>query len=41
MMGLFLLSTIVFTKERILVQEVIDIESEYLIKTLSNPVKSK
>lgn len=41
MMGLFLLSTAAFAKETILVQGAMDIETEYLIKSLSNPVKEQ
>ena len=41
MIGLFLVSSSLFAKEIILVQGVMDIETEYLIKSLSNPVKEQ
>ena len=41
MIGLFLVSSSLFAKEIILVQGAMDIETEYLIKSLSNPVKEQ
>lgn len=40
-LGLFMLTTSLFAKETILVQGAMDIETEYLIKALSNPVKEQ
>ena len=40
-LGLFILTTSLFAKETILVQGAMDIETEYLIKALSNPVKEQ
>ena len=40
-LGLFVLTTSLFAKETILVQGAMDIETEYLIKSLSNPVKEQ
>lgn len=40
-LGLFMLTTSLFAKETILVQGAMDIETEYLIKALSNPVKKQ
>lgn len=40
-LGLFMLTTSLFAKETILIQGAMDIETEYLIKALSNPVKEQ
>lgn len=40
-LGLFILTTSLFARETILVQGAMDIETEYLIKALSNPVKEQ
>lgn len=40
-LGLFILTTSLFAKETILVQGAMDIETEYLIKSLSNPLKEQ
>lgn len=40
-LGLFILTTSLFAKETILIQGAMDIETEYLIKALSNPVKEQ
>lgn len=41
MMGMLLLSSSIFAKETILVQGAMDIETEHLIKSLSNPTKEQ